>query len=303
MLDGQAASTNVATAILLFIFILSPTCPIASCFEESHGAESAIGTIYNVSVRKSAPARSLPQSACPDCKVLYKLVMSVAPPTFFERLPVALRRKLERAGQIHLYQDRQTIHQRGDVNACLSIVKKGRVRIHAIGIDGDDVTVAIVSPGQTYGELTIFAHLPRAHDAEAIGRTEVIEIGSAAFDNLMIASDVLRRSVLENLAVLAAAAAHRIEEDRRLPLVSRVARTLLELAVKTDEGSLLVDFTQRALAEYIGVSRMSVSSCLADFQRKRILSTGYARIRILRVAPLRRLLESRVGGTVVRSTG
>jgi len=107
-------------------------------------------------------------------------------PALLDLLPentlIALR---ERANHI-VYKDGQLIHERGDLKPGLSIVHSGKVRFGNPGSDGSYVTTALFGEGHCFGEFTLFANLPRTHDAVAVGETVINQIDAASIDRLLI---------------------------------------------------------------------------------------------------------------------
>ena len=196
-----------------------------------------------------------------------------------EALPDALRDTLQSAGTPVRYEDGQQIHSRGDLKPGLSIVQSGAVRIGNVGRDGSYMPTAVFGPGQTFGEFTLFADLPRTHDAEAVGNTVVVQVNRSRFERVMNDQPDLRRLLLSSLASRLHHALEFIDDIRRLPLAVRVAKALAVMA-SSDDPDVTLHVKQSILAETMGVSRVSLGKALEELEKAGLLSRGYGAIHI-----------------------
>ena len=103
------------------------------------------------------------------CSSFYicRIVRPQASTSFMETLPVASAHRLRRAAVLVRYGEGELIHNRGDDKPGLSIVHRGHVRVGIYGYAGTFILSALLGPGQTFGEFTLLAGLPRTHDAVA----------------------------------------------------------------------------------------------------------------------------------------
>ena len=98
------------------------------------------------------------------------------------------------------YQDGAVIHRRGDRGRALSVVRTGAVRMSNMGRDGREVTLTTLSPGESFGEFTVFADLPRQFDFTARGKTVIDTINHQRFEALLQSSPALSQHVIRHLA-------------------------------------------------------------------------------------------------------
>ncbi len=213
-------------------------------------------------------------------------------PGLIEALPDALRDALQSAGTPVRYEDGQQIHSRGDIKPGLSIVRSGSVRVGNVGRDGGYMPTAVLGPGQTFGEFTLFADLPRTHDAEAVGNTVVVQVNRTRFERVMDDHPDLRRSLLASLASRLHQALEFIDDIRRLPLIVRVAKALAVMAASEDTD-VTIHVKQSVLAETMGVSRVSLGKTLEQLETAGLLSRGYGAIHIPDRTALQAWIEAR----------
>ena len=103
-------------------------------------------------------------------------------------LSSALMARLTKAAIRVTYRDGELVHARGDAKPGLSIVHSGAVRFSNPGLDGSVITTGILNPGQFFGEATLFAGLPRTHDAVAVGPTVIDQVSKKRFDQVLMKS-------------------------------------------------------------------------------------------------------------------
>ncbi len=207
-------------------------------------------------------------------------------PGILETLSAPLRSAIEDAEVRIRYQDGELVQARGDATAGLSIVRAGTVRVGNVGADGVYLTMVILGPGQTFGEMTLFADLPRSFDVRAYGPVTIGYIDKTRFERLLGNHPELAKVMLRSLSTQLHAALEHLEDLRRLSLVVLVAK-ILSTMIKTQKNVASLETTQATLANTIGVSRVSLAHALAELEGQGLLRRGYATIEIPDVASLR----------------
>ena len=197
-----------------------------------------------------------------------------------------LRTALEEAEVLVRYRDGELIQARGDRTPGLRIVRAGAVRAGNVGTDGEYLALGVFGPGQTFGEMTLFADLPRTFDVHASGPTAIGYIDEARMDRLMRDHPELARVFLRTLATQLHAALEFVEDLRRLTVTVHVAKLLSTMA-KTEKKMASLEATQGSLGKILGVTRVSVARALDRLEEKGLLRRGYGRIEVPDVASLR----------------
>ena len=157
--------------------------------------------------------------------------------------------------------------QRGDR---LYVIVTGKIKLGRSSTDGRENLMAILGPGEMFGELSLFDPGPRTATATAVADTELIGMGNESLH------EYLKDRPAVSLALLGALARRlRRTNDSVADLVftdvpGRVAKALLDLASRfgrpSEEGVLVAhDLTQEELAQLVGASRETVNKALADF--------------------------------------
>lgn len=196
---------------------------------------------------------------------------------FASLLPDPLAARLSAAAVRVDYDDGETIHSRGDAKPGLSIIRSGAVRFAIPGVDGSYLSTSVLGPGHCFGEATLFAHLPRTHDASAVGRTAIDQIPKARFDRIFDEEPALARLLLEATTQRLYAVLDLLDDLRRLPLMVRAAKMIAGMA-RSAKRKGEVECNQSDLAFTLGVSRVSIGKALAQLQDEGLIELGYGRI-------------------------
>jgi CRP/FNR family transcriptional regulator, cyclic AMP receptor protein len=209
---------------------------------------------------------------------------SVLAPSLFAALPETSRAALIAAGRTRRFADGQLVQQRGEDSGGFWLVESGQVSLGQFGADGAFNAVALLGPGDSFGELALLAGRRRVVDAVASGKAELRVIPAAALQRLLVQP--------ADAAALIGALAGQFHEAldlliafRRSDGAARLARTLAALA-QDQPLPVRLRIGQQALADLVGTSRMTVSAALARLERQGLVRRGYGWIEVLDTAGL-----------------
>jgi CRP-like cAMP-binding protein len=94
-------------------------------------------------------------------------------PIFAELSPRALT-ILEDLVHVRTYKANETIFEEGDPGSGMYMVRTGAVRIYAKDQVGTEDELALLSPGDFFGETTLTAPAPRSASARTLEATELV---------------------------------------------------------------------------------------------------------------------------------
>ena len=206
--------------------------------------------------------------------------------TLFQSLPANVMENLATAGTVKRYTDKQLISSRGACDRELNIIDQGMVRVSNIDIEGRRTETALLEPGDSFGEFTLMAGTPRFFDFHADGETHIRTISKPQFDALMESDADFRDAILAMLTHRLLTAVGIIEDMRRLPLPTQLAKFLLYTCEKQADNRWQYQGTQTDIADALGVTRVSVGHALKPLQQANLVSTGYRCIHIKNKAAL-----------------
>ncbi len=153
----------------------------------------------------------------------------------------------------------------GDEPDRIYIVTSGRIAIANKSIDGRESVVALMEPGDLFGEMPLFDGLGRSAEARALEPSSVISIPYEPVRRLYDESPVELWSVVKLLVGRLRSMDETLADSVFLDVTGRTAKRLLELAGDSDE--FLLPITQEELAGIVGASRERVNKAIASFVR------------------------------------
>jgi CRP/FNR family transcriptional regulator, cyclic AMP receptor protein len=186
------------------------------------------------------------------------------------------------------YQDNETIHARGDLLPGLSVVYSGQVRVGNYGIDGCYQLTTILERGETFGEFTLFANLPRTHNAEAMGKSQVIQMSVSQYNGFISEYPEVEKMLLSSLANKLHQALENLDDVLRLPTHIRLAKVLFKLSKQQQTQELKIK--QNQCAQLLGVTVLSAHKALKKLQKAQLIRTAYGGIHIDSIYGLREWL-------------
>ncbi|HEX4979514.1 MAG TPA: Crp/Fnr family transcriptional regulator [Acidimicrobiales bacterium] len=173
----------------------------------------------------------------------------------------------------------EPVFNASDIAEDLYVVRRGRIVISIASPDGRESVMALMEPGDLFGEMGLFvADSARVASARAVEPSELVSIPYPPVQRLLEARPQLLWGVVRLLSRRLAATDAALADSVFLDVTGRTAKRLLELAGDNDEFTLPV--TQEELAGMVGASRERVNKALAQFSRLGWLEQADRRYRI-----------------------
>ncbi|HEY6677224.1 MAG TPA: Crp/Fnr family transcriptional regulator [Terrimicrobium sp.] len=175
-------------------------------------------------------------------------------------------------GRIRTVNAGETIFAIGSPGDQMMALLRGTIRISVPSSEGKELLLAIIQPGEVFGELAVLDGKERSADAIAenpctlaiLDRHDILsffERNPAAWPKLV---KVLCQRLRHTDQVFA--------EVALLQLPARLAKSLLRLLDTSEPGKApTIRFSQRELANMVGGTRESVNRCLRNWQRTGIV--------------------------------
>jgi CRP-like cAMP-binding protein len=154
----------------------------------------------------------------------------------------------------------------GDPPDALYVVMRGRIAIAiANPIDRRESVVALMEPGDEFGEMGMLDDRPRSAMARALEPSAVLTVPYTPVLEMFDQRPQLLWNVTRLLAQRLRAMDEALADSVFLDVTGRTAKRLLELADGSDQFTLPV--TQEELAGMVGASRERVNKAIASFIR------------------------------------
>jgi CRP/FNR family cyclic AMP-dependent transcriptional regulator len=167
-----------------------------------------------------------------------------------------------------------TLFHEGEPGHQLFVIVDGKIKLGASSGDGRETLLAVLGPGEMFGELSLFDPGPRTSTATALTPAHLMALGHDDLMPWLRGRPEVARSLLRALAKRLRRTNEAMADLVFSDVPGRVAKALLELAAKfgtrQPDQSVLVthDLTQEELAQLVGASRETVNKALADFQNR-----------------------------------
>ncbi|MDG5752212.1 Crp/Fnr family transcriptional regulator [Qipengyuania sp. XHP0211] len=197
----------------------------------------------------------------------------------FASLDTGLQAHLKRGARLRQFADGQIIQQRGQVADGFWLIEEGAVMVGQFGRDGDFRAVALLGPGDSYGELAVFAKRPRIVDAVSRGESRLRLIGAKAFLDALGNYPASMRALLGALSEQLQDTLGQLAGMRRGTNPARMAGLLANMAGPGD-GPASVAITQQELAELLGITRATANAALGELQKRKLVTRGYGSLAI-----------------------
>ena len=206
----------------------------------------------------------------------------------------------DEAGQALLAQMNSSRLERGDIlfregdqGDTLYVIGEGKVKLGRTSADGRENLIAILGPGEMFGELSLFDPGPRTMTATAVAETQLMGLGNDSLTALVTGRPEVAKALMAALAARLRRTNEHLADLVFTDVPGRVAKALLDLANRfgrpVEDGIMVAhDLTQEELAQLVGASRETVNKALADFATRGWLKLEARAVLLLDVERLKR---------------
>jgi len=162
------------------------------------------------------------------------------------------------------------LFREGDQGDRLYVIGEGKIKLGLTSVDGRENLLAVLGPGEMFGELSLFDPGPRTATATAIAETQLIALGHEDLDSFLLGRPAVAKNLLTALARRLRRTNETLADLVFTDVPGRVAKALLHLSKRfgrpAEDGILVAhELTQEELAQLVGASRETVNKALADF--------------------------------------
>jgi CRP/FNR family cyclic AMP-dependent transcriptional regulator len=213
----------------------------------------------------------------------------------FRSLTPEERQRVLVHAHLHRFAAGETIFLKGSAGQGMMAVLSGEVRIAVPSSEGKEIVLAILHTGEVFGELALLDGKERTADAVALTPCEIASLERRDLLPLLRQQPELCMKLLEGLCQKLRRTTAQVEEVLFLQLPTRLAKTLLKMAVRRVSPTgigLQIRLSQRELGSMIGGTRESVNKCLNDWQRRGIIKIKDGVVVVVDIPALKRLAEA-----------
>lgn len=196
-------------------------------------------------------------------------VLAQAP--LFAALDADASEALKSATRTRRFRRGDIVFAEGEAGDALYVVIEGKVKIFRTSPDGRENMLAVLGPGEMFGELSLFDPGPRTATVAAITDCALASLAHEALRPWLAGRPELGVQLLQALAQRLRRTNEAMADLVFSDVPGRVAKTLLDLADRfgtpDPDGGVRVthDLTQEELAQLVGASRETVNKALSEF--------------------------------------
>ncbi|MFT6989314.1 MAG: CRP-like cAMP-binding protein [Paraglaciecola sp.] len=215
---------------------------------------------------------------------------------WFASLPEPLADKLIEKGKLKTLHDQQILHQKNDSADGFHCVVSGRIRVSNFTVEGKELVLTWIQPGNWFGEISLIDGQPRTHDAHAEDTTTILKVPKSAFEQLFIEHQDWSQHIMRLLCQRVRATFSLIDETGCLSLKGQLCKRLSLMQQGLEEQqkqsqSIQLNISQDALAQLIHSSRQTVNKILQNLQADKVIVLRYGKIEILNRGMLEELSQ------------
>ena len=169
----------------------------------------------------------------------------------------------------------------GDAGHSLHLIASGRVAVRVNTVQGDVATLAVLGPGDTFGEVSIVGEgHERSASVVTLEPTETLSINREDLEQLRNENPAVDRFLVDVLAAHVRRLTGHVIEALYVPVKKRVLRRLLVLADAYEDADE-IPLSQDDIASMAGTSRPTANKVLREAEDAGMIDIGRRKLRIL----------------------
>ena len=171
------------------------------------------------------------------------------------------------------FRPKEIVFSEGDLGDAIYLLKTGHVRLYRLTEDGKELTLAILGPGDVFGELALFDEARRQTFAEALEPSHICAASVEDFTRLMSHKPQLTMMVAGEIARRQGEMETRIAGlaygSSRVKLISTLRHLAREHGERRADGKvcIVVRLSHQELAQLMGVTRETCTIELGKLQK------------------------------------
>ena len=174
------------------------------------------------------------------------------------------------------------IFSEGDEGNGFYIVVKGRVKVFKVSPDGKEHILHIVGPGETFGQVAVYAGRSFPASSAAITKSHLLFIPRAAFVELIAGNPSLAMSMLSVLSLRLREFTVQIENLSLKEVPGRLASYLIYLADEQKTGDhISLPISKGQLASLLGTIPETLSRIFTKISNQNLIKVSGREIKIL----------------------
>jgi CRP/FNR family cyclic AMP-dependent transcriptional regulator len=207
----------------------------------------------------------------------------------FGRLTDGQLGRLEQSARMRRFPKGAAVYLTTDVSDGVFLLAEGRVKLCSYTADGKEAILALIEPGELFGELAIFDRSERDEHAEAVTDSTIVLLPGAEVERLMAESPELALGITKFIGFRRKRIERRLKNLLFRSIRERLVYLLLDLAEQygrvSNEGVVLgLALSHQDLAAIIGLTRETVTVYLGELRAEGLVKISRQKV-IIRDLP------------------
>jgi CRP-like cAMP-binding protein len=209
---------------------------------------------------------SLCLNACKNGKKMKKLLNILAAMPSFHGLAEDQLRKIKQIAVDRHFTKGKLNYSEGDRSEGFYVVVAGMVKIFKLSIEGKEHIMRIVGPGESFGQVSVYAGRTFPAGAQAIAKSHLLFLPRSTFVDLITRNPSLALSMLASLSMRLREFTVHVERLALKEVPGRLAAYLIHLVdeSKNDQGLVSLNISKVQLASLLGTTPETLSRILSQ---------------------------------------
>lgn len=186
------------------------------------------------------------------------------------------------------------LFREGEPGREMYVLQEGSVRITK-SVKGEEKTLAILGPGEFFGEMAILNAKPRTATAVVEEQAKVLVLGAKTFEQMVVSNAEIAVRLIKKLSRRLDSANELIEvlmhRDPKARVILGLSREAQFMGQQQPDGSVIVPLFPEELAEQVGLPQKEIDDVLRRLARLRIAEVTGEGIVVTDVARLDEFYE------------
>lgn len=182
----------------------------------------------------------------------------------------------EKAGQIQNYQKTDLIYMQEDDADLIYLIIKGKVRVYVMNSNGKEVTIDILKSGEIFGESALIPHSKRPTTIEALQDVKLIACYPEKLYPYCQQSQELMISIMQSMSKTCDYLTAMMKRSYTYNRYEKVAAFLLDQIQYNYQQE--ISYTHEEMASLLGLSRVTVTKVLNEFEKEKMILLQYKTI-------------------------
>lgn len=188
----------------------------------------------------------------------------------------------------------EVLFREGEPGDQMFVLQSGQVRITKAGRDGEK-TLAVLGPGEFFGEMAILNAKPRNATAEVVAPARLLVIDARTFEQMVVSNAEIAVRLIKKLSRRLDAANALIDvlmhRDPKARVILGLCRQAEMTGQQQPDGTIFIPISLEDLANEIGLTEEETNDVIVRLRRLRIVEMQQGGFSVSDVQRLEEFLE------------